>query len=103
MQLHTLKLITIVIEDSIKRELLNKIIELGGTGYTCHEVQGYGSRGARKDPFRSNTQIQMVCPESVATAILTFVSHHYFENFACIAWLSDVSVVRGERYVVPPK
>jgi nitrogen regulatory protein P-II 2 len=98
MQLSPLKQITIVIEDSVKRELLAKIIELGGTGYTCHEVQGYGSRGSRKDQFGSNTQIEMICSEQVATAILTYVSHHYFENYACIAWISDVSVVRGQRY-----
>jgi len=101
MQLHTLKKVTIVTEESLKVTLLKKIIELGATGYTVNEVQGYGSRGARSDQFGSNVQVQLVCPESVAFAILTYVSHNFFEHYACIAWTSDVQVVRGARYEAP--
>ena len=80
-------------------QILKKMLELGATGYSCHTVQGTGSRGARSDGMTGdNVQITLICPESVATAILTYVSHHYFENYACIAWCSDVQVVRGERY-----
>jgi hypothetical protein len=39
----------------------------------------------------------------VAEKILTHVSHEYFEHYACIAWLSDVQVVRGDQYVAKPK
>lgn len=101
MQLQTLKKVTIVTEDSLKHDLLKKVVELGATGYTCHEVQGYGSRGARSDQFVSNVQVDIVCSEAVATAIMTFVSHNYFEHYACIAWTSDVAVVRGARYANP--
>ncbi len=103
MQLHTLKKVTIITEDSLKQDLLKKIIELGATGYTCREAQGYGSRGARSDQFTSNIEVQLICSPSVADAILTYVSHHYFEHYACIAWTSDVQVVRGERYANPAK
>jgi nitrogen regulatory protein P-II 2 len=102
MQLFTLKKVTIVTEDQLKHQLLKKITELGGTGYTCHEVQGYGSRGTRSDQFNSNVEVTVICSEEVATSILTYVSHNYFENAACIAWLSDVQVVRGARYVETP-
>jgi len=88
MQLHTLKKVTIITEDSLRSTLLKKVIELGATGYTCHEVQGYGSRGARSDQFVGNIEVQLICEESIATAILTYVSHNYFENYACIAWTS---------------
>ncbi len=98
MQLHTLKKVTIVIEDSVKQELLRKIIEWGATGYTCREVQGYGSRGARSDQFGSNIEVEVVCSERVAISILTHVSHKYFENFACIAWTVDVQVIRGAAF-----
>lgn len=101
MQLHTLKKVTIVTEDSLKNELKRKICEFGASGFTCREVQGYGSRGARSDVFASNVEFEVICPEAVAHAILTFVSHHYFEQYACIAWLSDVQVVRGARYAEP--
>ena len=101
MQLHTLKKVTIITEDALKNQLLKKICELGATGYTCHEVQGYGSRGTRSDQFASNIEVQVICEDSVAEAILTYVSHHFFENHACIAWTSEVQVVRGSRYAKP--
>lgn len=98
MQLHTLKKVTIVTEDSLKQSLLKKVIELGATGYTCRQAEGYGSRGARSDQFTSNVEVELICSEKVAIDILTYVSHHYFDNYACIAWTSDVQVVRGARY-----
>ena len=101
MQLHPLKKLTIVTEGTLRPLLLKKICELGASGYTCREVQGYGSRGTRTDQFASNIEVEVICPESVANAILTYVSHNYFENYACIAWVSDVQVVRGARYADP--
>ena len=56
MQLHTLKKVTVITEDSVKSPLLRKICELGAGGYTCKEVQGYGSRGARSDQFARNVR-----------------------------------------------
>jgi nitrogen regulatory protein P-II 2 len=101
MQLHPLKKLTVITESAIRPILLKKICELGASGYTCHEVQGYGSRGIRSDQFDSNIEVQVICPESVANAIMTYVSHQLFEHYACIAWVSDVQVVRGARYAVP--
>jgi nitrogen regulatory protein P-II 2 len=101
MQLHTLKKVTIVIEDTLKNQVVKKICELGATGYTCHEVQGFGNRGSRSDPFTSNNEITVICQDSVANSILKHVADNYFENHACIAWLSDVQVVRGARYLTP--
>jgi hypothetical protein len=39
----------------------------------------------------------------VAEKILTHVSHEYFEYYACIAWLADVQVVRGQQYTQAAK
>jgi nitrogen regulatory protein P-II 2 len=99
MLLHTLKKVTVVTEDSLRHQLVKKICELGATGYTFHEVQGFGSRGSRSDAFANNVQIDVVCSEAVADSILTYVAENYFENYACIAWVGDVQVVRGTRYV----
>jgi hypothetical protein len=38
-------------------------------------------------------------PADVAVSILTHISHQYFDDYAVIAWLSDVQVVRGQQYV----
>ena len=99
MQLYPLKLVTIVTEQILRDQIVKKIVELGAAGCTWQEAQGTGSRGARRDAVGGgNVQIEVICPQSVAEAILTFVSHHYFDHYACLAWVTDVSVVRGARY-----
>lgn len=103
MHLHSLKKVSIITEDGVRKLLLRKIVELGATGFTCHEVQGSGSRGTRSDPFTNNVQIDVICPEPVALKILQHVADNYFDNYACIATLSDVQVVRGVRYLTTPK
>jgi nitrogen regulatory protein P-II 2 len=44
-------------------------------------------------------KLEFIVPMDVAEKILTHVSRDYFEHYACIAWLSDVQVVRGQQYV----
>lgn len=104
MQLHMLKHVTIVAEHVLKDQILEQVLRLGATGYTCHGAQGSGSRGARSDGMLGdNVQIEIVCPPPVAEAILTYVSHTFFENYACIAWITNVEVVRGSHYVRKPE
>ena len=102
MQLHPLRLVTIVGEAVIMDDVAEKGIELGATGYTLTEVSGHGSRSARNVAVSSGAKTmkaEFVVPPDVAAAILTHLSHEYFEHYAIIAWLSDVSVMRGEEYV----
>ena len=101
MQLYPLKLVTVVGETVIMEDIAEKGIELGATGYTITEVNGHGSRSARNVAATTGARtmkVEFVVPETVATAILTQVSHEYFEHYAVIAWLADVAVVRGELY-----
>jgi hypothetical protein len=103
MQLHPLKHVVIVTEQILKDQIVQKALELGAAGCTFQDAQGVGSRGARSDDVAGgNTRIEVICGPTVAEAILTFVSHQYFENYACIAWVADVAVVRGARYVSQP-
>lgn len=102
MQLYPLKLVTIVGEAVIMEDIADRGIELGATGYTMSEVSGHGSRSARNVVVTGGAKtikVEFVVPADVAVEILSHVSHEYFEHYAIIAWLSDVSVVRGEQYM----
>lgn len=104
MQLYPLKLVTVVGETVIMDDIAKEGVELGATGYTMTEVVGRGSRNARNviDTGGAKTmRLEFVAPMDVAAKILTHISHTYFEHYACIAWLSDVQVVRGEQYTKP--
>jgi len=107
MQLYPLKLVTVVGESVIMEDVAQRGIELGATGYTMSEVSsGHGSRSARNVGSTAGgpktLKVEFVVPTEVATQILQDVSHEYFEHYAIIAWLSDVSVVRGEQYTLKP-
>jgi nitrogen regulatory protein P-II 2 len=101
MQLYPLKLVTIVGEAVIMEDIAEFGLELGATGYTMSEVSGHGSRSARNVSVSGSAKtlkLEFVVPTEVATKILTDVSAEYFEHYAIIAWLSDVSVMRGDQY-----
>jgi nitrogen regulatory protein P-II 2 len=102
MQLYPLKLVTIVGETLIMEDIADEGVKLGASGFTISDVVGHGSRSTRNVMFSGEAKtrkLEFVVPADVAVSILTFVSRQYFEHYACIAWVSDVSVVRGEEYV----
>ena len=102
MQLYPLKLVTVVGESVIIPIIAREGVTLGATGYTLSEAGGEGSRGARSVILAGSAKTlkcEFVVPELVAEKLLTHVSAHYFDHYACIAWLSDVSVVRGHLYL----
>ena len=102
MQLYPLKLVTVVGETVIMEDIAEECMKLGATGYTMTEVNGHGSRSARNVASTTGartTKVEFVVPSDVAVSILTHISHQYFEDYAVIAWLADVQVVRGQQYV----
>ena len=96
----TLKLITIVAEAVLEAKLIQEIHELGATGHSISEVRGEGSRGVRASDWEGkNLKIEVICSPEVADRILNHVAATYFQYYAVIAYVKDVSVVRGEKYV----
>lgn len=95
-----LKLVTIVAEEAIAARLIADIGRLGATGYTATEARGEGSRGKRVGRVGEvNLRIETVVSPAVAAAILALLAERYFPHHATIAWVSDVEVVRGEKYI----
>jgi len=102
MQLYPLKLVTVVGESVIMEDIAEEGMKLGATGYTMTEVNGHGSRSARNVASTTGARtmkVEFVVPADVAVNILTHISHQYFDDYAVIAWLGDVQVVRGQQYV----
>lgn len=102
MQLYPLKLVTVVGEAVIMEDIAEESVKLGASGYSLSDVQGQGSRSTRNVIITSGSKTikaEFVVPAEVAEKILQHVSHNYFEHYACIAWVADVQVVRGEAYL----
>jgi nitrogen regulatory protein P-II 2 len=95
-----LKLLTIVAEAVLEPLLLADLRELGARGYSIGSVRGEGSRGVRASEWEgSNIRIETIVSPEAADRILDRVVEKYFAHYAVIAWLAEVEVVRGEKYV----
>jgi nitrogen regulatory protein PII len=95
-----LRKVTIVAEAFLEERLLSGIRDCGARGFTLAEVRGEGSRGVRASDWEGrNVRIETLVAPGVADRILAHVAETYFAHFAVVAWVEEVSVVRGDKYV----
>ena len=100
MRTTALKLVTIVAEAVLEDRLAREIKGLGARGYTITEARGSGSRGIRASEWEGkNVRIETLVSPEVADRLLEHLAAHYFEHFAVVAFVENVEVVRGEKYV----
>ena len=102
MKHHPLKLVTVVGETVIMEDIAKEGLGLGASGYTLTEVIGQGSRSARNAIVTGSSKTmkaEFVVSADVADKILEHVVDNYLEHYACIAWVTEVLVAKGEAYV----
>ena len=94
-----LKRVTIVAEAVLEGRLTADLERPGARGWTVREVRGKGSRGVRSNAVDgSNVQLETLVPAELAERILSHVAERYFADFAVIAFVDTVEVVRGDKY-----
>lgn len=94
-----LELVTIVAETVLEDRLTRELMELGATGFTVTESRGRGSRGVRAGTIPGESvRIEVVVGRPAADAILARIRERYFPDYAVIAWVTTVEVLRGEKY-----
>lgn len=100
MKTTSLKLVTIVAEPVLEARLTQELRALGASGVTVTESRGQGSRGMRaSDIPGTGVRLEAVVGPDVADKVVEHVAAAYFPRYAVIAWVSDVQVVRGDKYV----
>ncbi len=100
--MHTTKLkkVTVVAESVLEDHLLRELRALGARGYTITEARGEGSRGMRTMELGGkNVRIELLVGPEVADRILEHLAERYFPHYAVVAYVENVEVVRGEKYV----
>ena len=95
----SLKLLTIITEGLLKEEMITLIRRHGATGYTISRSEGEGSRGVRAHDWEGpNLRLECITSEQTANLVLEELGRVYFEDYAVIAWISDVTVLRGDKF-----
>ena len=97
---HTRKLLTLVTEAAIESSLVRDLDRLGAHGYTITEARGKGNRGVRNAGWdaSSNMRIVVVCTDETAASIAARLQAQYYDNYAMIMWVSEVEVLRPEKF-----
>ena len=93
------KLLTIVAEAAIEHRLIKDIERLGAKGFTVSAAHGKGPRNQRTGDLEGgNIRIETVINNEVLEQILEARAQNYVPHYACTTWVSQVEVVRDERY-----
>ncbi len=93
-------LLTIVTESVIENALLDDLDGLGMRGYTVSDARGRGNRGLRDADWdeTANIRIEILCTRSLAERLLAHLQARYYANYAMVAWLNEVEILRPEKF-----
>lgn len=100
MSADTRKLLTIVTEASLEREIIRTIESLGVAGYTITNARGGGRRGRRSAGWEhdTNIRVEIVCEPALAMQITSQFRATLFDDYAMVVWLQDVQVLRPGKF-----
>jgi nitrogen regulatory protein P-II 2 len=97
--LHPMTLVTIVAESTIEHRLTTDLRALGANGFTVVEGRGEGTRHLHASELPGdNVRVETVVPRETAERILAHLADRYFHDYSIIAYLTDVAVLRSEKY-----
>jgi len=100
MKLYSVKLLTITCEILAQKNIIEILKKHKITGYTTYEVDGNGARGIRGQGFKNekNVKVEVILREEKLQDVVEEISRTLFANFAIVLYVSDVSVVRTEKF-----
>jgi nitrogen regulatory protein PII len=96
----TRRLVTIVTEAVLERELAKEFESVGIRGYTLTEARGRGRHGERSSDWEhsANIRIEVLCDEQAAGRLMERLRQRYFEHRAMVLFAQDVEVLRPELF-----
>jgi hypothetical protein len=94
------RLLTVITEAVLERELIAELDALGVRGYTITDARGRGGRGRRQSDWaqEGNIRVEVVCEAALAQRIAARLRERYYDHYAMILFLQDVSVLRPEKF-----
>ena len=100
MKLYNVKLLTITCEILAQKNIIDILNKHEITGYTTYEVDGNGARGVRGQGFKNekNVKVEVIMREEKLQDVVEEISRTLFANFAIVLYVSEVGVLRTEKF-----
>jgi len=100
MKLYPVKLLTITCEILAQKNIIEILNKHEITGYTTYEVDGNGARGIRGQGLKNekNVKVEIIMQEKKLQTVVEEISRTLFANFAIVLYVSDVGVLRTEKF-----
>ena len=95
-----MKMVTIITEGLLKEQIIEVLKDHGTTGHTITRTDGEGSRGVQASRWEGpNLRIETIVTSENGVAILESIAAKFFDDYSVVAWLSNVEVLRGEKFI----
>jgi len=100
MQVHSKKLLVIIAEAALEKNLVKDARAHGAQGWTIVDARGGGAGGAREAIWEADRTIEMkvICDEGVAGRLAQHILETYAAHYALTLFVSDVGVFRPEKF-----
>ncbi len=101
MKFYNIKLLTVICEILAQKNVLDILTKHNITGYTTFEVEGNGARGLRGQGLKNekNVKVEVLMQEEKLHDVVEEIARTLFTNFAIVLYVSDVGVLRSEKFV----
>lgn len=99
MQTHARKLLVIITEAALEKQLIRDARQFGAHGYTIYDARG-GEHGEREAALDADRMVEMkvICEESVASTMSAHVLASYAPHYAVTMFAADVGVFRPQKF-----
>lgn len=102
MTIQKFKLVTIIAEPILAKQIKAEIRVLGSSGVTSTEVSGEGDRNLNTGEVPGNkVKIECVVESKIALKIMEHISEKYFDHFSVITYSQDIEILRPEKFSKP--
>jgi nitrogen regulatory protein P-II 2 len=100
MQTHARKMLVIIAEAALEKNLIRDARSFGAHGYTIADVRGGGGGGEREARWEADRSIELkvICDEAVAATLARHVLASYAPNYAVTLFTADVGVFRPQKF-----
>ncbi len=101
MKFYNVKLLTVTCEILAQKNVIDILTKHNIGGYTTYEVEGSGARGLRGQGLKNekNVKVEVIMQENTLQDVVEEIARTLFTNFAIVLYVSEIGVLRTEKFV----